>query len=136
MKVPKMYKSSDRYNAGTDVIYNDESKLQYAPFIYATTESGDNGGDGGDDEEGDEGMVVTITTNETLGVDIGDKTFDEIESAMKAGKSVIFVWGGQVAPVINLNTTTDQILIMLSNQYPVAFEKDADTGYPYYVEGD
>lgn len=43
--VPKMYKSSDRYNAGTDVIYNDDSKLQYAPFIYATTQSGDNGGD-------------------------------------------------------------------------------------------
>ena len=61
MKVPKMYKSSDRYNAGTDVIYNDDSKLQYAPFIYANTQSGDtesgDSGDGGDggDEEGDVG---------------------------------------------------------------------------------
>lgn len=57
MKVPKMYKSSDLYDAGTDVIYNDESKLQYAPFIYATTVSGDSGDDGGDDEEGDEGVA-------------------------------------------------------------------------------
>ena len=57
MKVPKMYKSSDLYDAGTDVIYNDESKLQYAPFIYATTVSGDSGVDGGDDEEGDEGVA-------------------------------------------------------------------------------
>ena len=46
MKVPIRYKSSDRYNAGVDVVYDDESKLQYAPFIYATTASGDNGGDG------------------------------------------------------------------------------------------
>lgn len=62
MKVPKMYKSSDLYNAGTDVVYNDDSKLQYAPFIYATmqtvdsSDSGD-GGDGGDAEEGDEGVA-------------------------------------------------------------------------------
>lgn len=62
MKVPKMYKSSDLYDAGTDVIYNDDSKLQYAPFTYATTQSGDSSdsgesGDGGDAEEGDEGVA-------------------------------------------------------------------------------
>lgn len=86
MKVPKMYKSSDRYNAGTDVIYNDESKLQYAPFIYATTQSGDNGGDGGDDEEGDEAMLIHINADSEL-----DKNYKEISDAVAAGKVVFAI---------------------------------------------
>lgn len=84
MKVPKMYKSSDRYNAGVDVIYNDDSKLQYAPFIYATAESGDNG-DGGDDEEGEDTMVV-IFDEDTHAI---DKSFKELKDAVNAGKIVV-----------------------------------------------
>lgn len=84
MKVPKMYKSSDRYNAGTDVIYNDESKLQYAPFIYATTESGDNGADDGGDEEGEDTMVVHMALNEADKFYL-DKTFKEINDAVSTG---------------------------------------------------
>lgn len=86
MKVPKMYKSSGRYNAGTDVIYNDDSKLQYAPFIYATAESGDNGGDGGgDDEEGEDTMVV-IFDSATGAI---DKSFKELKDAVNSGKIVL-----------------------------------------------
>ena len=84
MKVPNMYKSSDRYNAGTDVIYNDGSKLQYAPFIYATTESGDNGGE---EEEGEDTMVVKfsfVDNSYTI-----DKTWLEISNACIEGKNVI-----------------------------------------------
>lgn len=88
MKVPKMYRSSDRYNAGTDVIYNDESKLQYAPFIYATTESGDSG-DGGDDEEGEDVMVVHILENESSNV--LDKNWSEIKGALSSGKLVYVI---------------------------------------------
>lgn len=81
--VPKMYKSSDRYNAGTDVIYNDDSKLQYAPFIYATTQSGDNGGDGGD-EEGEDTMVVMYDSQAgTI-----NKSFKDLKDALDAGKIV------------------------------------------------
>ena len=89
MKVPKMYKSSDRYNAGTDVIYDDDSKLQYAPFIYATAESGDNGDDsgGGDDEEGEETMVVKYD-NENQRM---DKTWQEVKDASLAGKIVVLI---------------------------------------------
>lgn len=87
MKVPKMYKSSDRYNAGTDVIYDDDSKLQYAPFIYATEESGDNGdsGGGGDDEEGEDIMVV-IYDETTQSI---DKSFKDLKDALKSGKLII-----------------------------------------------
>lgn len=105
MKVPKMYKSSDRYNAGTDVIYNDESKLQYAPFIYATTESGDNGGDGGDDEEGDEAMLIHINDSKL------DKNYKEISDAVAAGKVVfaIFDMGeGEVVTSRNVYYLTHQ----------------------------
>lgn len=84
MKVPKMYKSSDRYNAGTDVIYNDESKLQYAPFIYAATESGDNGGDDGDgDDEEVEDTMVVHNVNGVL-----DKTASDIWEAITSDKIV------------------------------------------------
>lgn len=88
MKVPKMYKSSERYDAGVDVIYDDDSKLEYAPFIYATTGSGDSGGDGGDggdDEEGEDIMVV-IYDEETHAI---DKSFKELKDAVEAGKIVV-----------------------------------------------
>lgn len=87
MKVPKMYKSSDRYNAGTDVIYNDDSKLQYAPFIYATAESGDSGDSGGDDEEGDETMVVKYDRENSR----FDKTWKEVRDASVSGKIVVLL---------------------------------------------
>lgn len=87
MKVPKMYKSSDRYNAGVDVIYDDDSKLQYAPFIHATTESGDNGADDGGDEEGEDSMLIKYDyDNERF-----DKTWQEVKDASLAGKTVILV---------------------------------------------
>ena len=85
MKIPIMYKSSDRFNAGTDVIYDDDSKLQYAPFIYATTESGDNGGDSGDDEEGEDSMVV-IYDEDTHSI---NKSFKDLKDAVKEGKTVV-----------------------------------------------
>lgn len=91
MKVPIRYKSSDRYNAGVDVVYDDDSKLQYAPFIYATTASGDNGGDGGD-EEGEDSMVVNINVTEA-GMSL-DKTWQEIYDAVGAGKSVYIKQSG------------------------------------------
>ena len=85
MKVPKMYKSSDRYNAGVDVIYDDDSKLQFAPFICATTQSGDNGADDGGDEEGEDIMVVTLdsVTNSI------DKSFKDLKDAVNVGKIVM-----------------------------------------------
>lgn len=85
MKVPIQYKSSTRYNAGVDVIYDDESKLQYAPFIYAGTESGDNGPDEGGDEEGEDSMVV-IYDSATGSI---DKSFKGLKDAVNAGKTVI-----------------------------------------------
>lgn len=86
MKVPKMYKSSERYNAGVDIVYDDDSKLQYAPFIYATTESGDSGGDGGDDEEGEDvGMVVNFIVDD----DNLDKSWKDIYDVFSTGKQVV-----------------------------------------------
>lgn len=79
MKVPIKYKSSDRYNAGVDVVYNDGSKLQYPPFVYATTVSGDNGGE---DEEGEDETMLIIENSEMA----LDKSFDEIKTAMSQGK--------------------------------------------------
>lgn len=84
MKVPIKYKSSDRYNAGTDVIYDDGSKLQYAPFIYAGVTAKDNGG-GGDDEEGEDTMIV-IFDESTGGI---DKSFKDLKDAVNAGKIVV-----------------------------------------------
>lgn len=84
MKVPKMYKSSDRYNAGTDVIYDDDSKLQYAPFIYAGVTAKDNGDGGGDDEEGEDTMVITLDAAGTA-----DVSFKEIKDAFEAGKIIV-----------------------------------------------
>ena len=88
MKVPKMYKSSDLYDAGTDVIYDDDSKLQYAPFVYATTGSGGDSGDdsgGGDDEEGEDTMIV-IYDGDTKSI---DKSFKDLKDAVNAGKVVV-----------------------------------------------
>lgn len=90
MKVPKMYKSSDLYDAGTDVIYNDDSKLQYAPFVYATTGSGSDSGDdsgGGDDEEGEDTMVVKYDEENSR----FDKTWKEVRDASVAGKIVVLL---------------------------------------------
>lgn len=87
MKVPIMYKSSERYKAGTDIVYDDGSKLQYPPFIYAVTESGDSGGDGGDDEEGEDIMLIERAVNGSL-----NKSFSDILSAMTAGKSCIILF--------------------------------------------
>ena len=84
MKVPIMYKSSDRFNAGTDVIYDDESKLQYAPFIYASVTAKDNGDDGGD-EEGEDTMIV-IYDEDTQSI---DKSFKDLKDAVNAGKVVV-----------------------------------------------
>lgn len=85
LKVPVQYKSSGRYNAGVDVIYDDESKLQYAPFIYATTQSGDNGPDEGGDEEGEDTMIITYDgANERY-----DKTWKEAVDAFNSGKTVV-----------------------------------------------
>lgn len=81
MKVPIRYKSSDRYNAGVDVVYDDESKMQYAPFVYATTASGGNG----EDEEGEDVMFVNITSSGDL-----DKTWKEIKQAVDNGQIVVF----------------------------------------------
>lgn len=116
MKVPNMYKSSDLYNGGTDVIYNDDSKLQYAPFIYATTESGDSG-DGEDEDEGEDGMVVIVTSNELEGTAVCDKTFGEIKTALEAGKFVAFKWGETVSSAIILDT----------GQFTVSFYYDLNT---------
>lgn len=86
-KIPIFYKSSDRYNAGTDVIYDDGSKQQFAPFIYATTQAKDNGGDTPDPEGDDESMVVMINTDNEL-----DKNYKEINDAFSAGKNVIAIF--------------------------------------------
>lgn len=79
MKVPNFYKSSDLYNGGTDVVYDDESTLQYAPFIHATMESGDSGGD--------DALIVTFSWSD--GTPTIDKTWLEISNACVAGKNVI-----------------------------------------------
>lgn len=86
LKVPKEYKSSDRFNAGVDVIYDDDSKLQYAPFIYAGVTAGDNGGDGGE-EEGEDVMVVKYDEN----TGTYDKTWKEVSDAVTEGKLVMAV---------------------------------------------
>lgn len=79
MKVPILYKSSDRYNAGVDVVYDDGTKLQYPPFVYATIASGDNGGE---DEEGEDETMLIIENSDL----VLDKSFDEIKTAMSHGK--------------------------------------------------
>lgn len=129
MKVPILYKSSDRYNAGVDVVYNDGSKLQYPPFVYATTASGDNGGD--EDEEGDEVMTVNLTANEQLGVLIGDVKYSDIETAFKAGKNINFSIGDgeKIGRVVSIATQM-LFLYVMEDGVKVLYQTD-DNGYPY-----
>ena len=112
MKVPKMYKSSDLYNGGTDVIYNDDSKLQYAPFIYATTNSGDSD-DGGDDEEGEEGMLITLDENMVSNV-----SYNDVLEAVLNGK-VLYSLG-------ELETASSVF-------YLTEYGSNMDGDYPYYA---
>lgn len=112
MKVPIMYKSSERYKAGTDIVYDDGSKLQYPPFIYAVAESGDSGGDGGDDEEGEDTMIV-IFDNDTATL---NKSFKDMKDAVEGGKIVI-------AKIVNLDDDTGYsvhllYLVDLTNESP------------------
>lgn len=133
MKVPKMYKSSDLYDAGTDVIYDDDSKLQYAPFVYATTDSGDNGGD---DEEGDESMTVNITTDDQLGIYIGDVKYTDIETAFKAGKNINFSIsnGVKIGRVVSIDTEMLFLYVMVDG-VKVLYQTN-ENGYPYSEIGD
>lgn len=112
MKVPKMYKSSDRYNAGTDVIYDDDSKLQYAPFIYATTKGGEND-NGGDDEEGEEGMLVTLDANMVSNI-----SYNDVLEAVLNGK-VLYSLG--------------QLETASSVFYLTEYGSNMDGDYPYYA---
>lgn len=121
MKVPKMYKSSDRYNAGTDVIYDDDSKLQYAPFIYATT-GGDSGdGGNGDDEEGEDSMVINLV-NGAL-----DKTWNEIYEAVNAGK---------FAYILEKDTLTDPATLKVSCVHAVTIDDTDESSIQYIVVGE
>ena len=130
MKVPKMYKSSDRYNAGTDVIYNDDSKLQYAPFIYATTESGDGGGD---DEEGEDVMIINITSDEQTGYATADKTFTEITGLISSGKNVMFKWGDIYSTLLVIDA--NELLIYVDAYNTAKLTRNVD-GYPAIAIGD
>lgn len=110
MKVPKMYKSSDRYNAGTDVIYDDDSKLEYAPFIYAGVTAKDNG-EGGD-EEGEDVMVVKYDGTKL------DKSYKEITDALSSGKYVY------VYQYNEISGDEEHIVLYIETAY-----KEAETGY-------
>lgn len=150
MKVPKMYKSSDRYNAGTDVIYDDDTKLQYAPFIYATTESGDNGADdGGEDEEGEDIMVVNVISGSLDDPTTLDKTWTEIHDAIVAGKTVMVVHSsilgisvGYVVGVSSVEHNGTQYVVDVitetSNAVPIVetFKADASDDVLILVTGD
>ena len=110
--MPKMYKSSDRYNAGTDVIYDDDSKLQYAPFIYAGVTAKDNGDDEGGDEEGEDTMIVIF--DEDTGTI--NKSFKDLKDAVEGGKTVIAkdaLGGDETAYVVTL-----LYLVELRNESP------------------
>lgn len=150
MKVPIRYKSSDRYNAGVDVVYDDESKLQYAPFIYATTASGDNGGSG-EDEEGEDSMVINVTNG------VLDKHASEILENMNAGKCCIvvannlgdslheyvtYVYSAVASNNANGNLRmggNNTVRTITGNFDGTAVEhlyKETDGGFPTLVEGD
>lgn len=137
MKVPIRYKSSDRYNAGVDVVYDDESKMQYAPFIYAGTQSGDNGTDDGGDEEGEDSMVVNVIPG-GAGVPASlDKTWTEINNAISDGKIVMVVSAdgaeftvGYVVSVLLLSDQAESVVDELTvdaNGEPVVVRFSADT---------
>lgn len=125
MKVPKMYKSSDRYNAGTDVIYNDDSKLQYAPFIYATTQSGDSG------EEGDDTMailsvkMIRLSLLEDATVEsFGSIYVDNDNSAFTDGTDTVDISKGIFCPYFVLNDAEEFSVI------------PSGTGLIYSVDGE
>lgn len=134
MKVPIRYKSSDRYNAGVDVVYDDESKMQYAPFVYATTASGDNGGD---DEEGEDSMVVNVIPGLKGAPASLDKTWTEINNAISDGKIVMTVKAlgaeftiGYVVSVLLLDNPAKSVVDVLTvdaNGDPVVVRFSADT---------
>lgn len=124
MKVPIKYKSSDRYNAGTDIVYDDGSKLQYAPFIYAGVTAKDNG-EGGD-EEGEDTMVI-IFDNETQSI---NKSFKELKEAVTAGKTVVVLY-----------STTDEHRSVNAFYYLTGLINDNDETYTasfgtVYVDSD
>ena len=139
MKVPKMYKSSDLYNAGTDVIYNDDSKLQYAPFIYATTHNGDSG-DGGDDEEGEDSMVIHLNAEGTA----LDKSWSEIKNAVDDGKVCVLVDDYDennisIMPLYNVYNV-DSVYGCIFSYYvtdntfnSITYTCDSASGFPAYV---
>ena len=109
-----MYKSSERYKAGTDIVYDDGSKLQYPPFIYAVTESGDSGGDGGDEEGEDTMIAIFDNDTETL-----NKSFKDLKDAVEGGKTVIVKTVGlddETGYVVNL-----LYLVELRNESPSVY---------------
>lgn len=123
MKVPKMYKSSDLYDAGTDVIYDDDSKLQYAPFIYATTKSSDSGGDDdGGDEEGEDTMVIKFDADN----DRYDKTWQDVLDAVKSGKTVICVADNSPLDAPDTN-------LVVYYACDVLYDDEGPEGYEYIV---
>lgn len=127
LKVPIRYKSSDRYNAGVDVVYNDGSKLQYPPFVYATTASGDSGGE---DEEGEETMFVNITADESTGYATMDKTFGEIKDAVDAGKLVMFKQDDVTSVLVSIETGSDRHIYYYNETNMRDFVAASDTDYP------
>lgn len=143
MKVPIRYKSSDRYNAGVDVVYDDESKLQYAPFVYATTASGDNGGDGGDDEEGEDSMVIHLNAEGTA----LDKSWSEIKNAVDDGKVCVLVDDHEennisIKPLYNVYNV-DSVYGCVFSFYvtentfnSVEYTCDSADGFPVHIVGD
>lgn len=142
MKVPKMYKSSDRYNAGTDVIYDNDSKLEYAPFIYAGVTAKDNG-EGGD-EEGEDVMVVNVTFDDELSNYKLDKNWSEIQAAITAGKLVVlretvndgvfkmsYLADLNIEEIIGGGTTYNIVVLSTdNNESPVGvkYTSDSETG--------
>ena len=146
MKVPKMYKSSDRFNVGVDVIYDDESKLQYAPFIYATTESGDSGAD---DEEGEDTMIVNLIWDDEASTYKLDKTWSDINAAVTENKLVLIKedTASNISFYIILRVETEsglgdvvtyiiEALGIDTNHLPkvLRFNSDSDTGTLILVE--
>lgn len=122
-KIPIFYKSSDRYEAGTDVIYDDESKLQFAPFIYATTQAKDNGGDTPEPEGGDTMNIAYDANNERY-----DKTWQEVFDAVKSGKTVINVVDESPAEAPNTHLTIYYVDSVLYDE-----EAPPDLNYDVYM---
>lgn len=109
-KIPIFYKSSDRYEAGTDVIYDDGSKLQFAPFIYASTKAKENGGD---TPEEDDTMIINYDYDSSS----IDKSYSELLAALKAGKICVFTIS---------ESETDYAMYYLTNLQLISDEYCAD----------